>query len=420
MNDSSKNYPDGISRTSSGDWKIRVVRADPRTHKRREKKWTLPNSATLKDAVLKHDELVQEILSGGRPKQGGWTVTAYAASWLNRRLPRLASDLTRERYQLALDNHILPMFGDWMIEAIDSMAIDEWMVKPRNRFELHDEMPARALLPKREPEPYSPDTINGWWRIFKMMLQDAVNELGLPRDPTLGVRPLPKRTKIDKETNTLTAEEVTTLFTVCQRDYPQWFAFIVLGFAIGARPGELRPLRWGTDLDLDTGKLTLRQSQSRRYVGPTKTKTEREMLLPPEVIEVLRWHKIWLKNARHPAADGPLVFPPSGTRWRPGRWRSMASRAPATNNYLAASALDRPFAAMIEASKISRHITPKAFRRTFNDIARKAAGLNNVVTRALTGHQSIEMQETYSTVDLQEKRAGLTKVFSLFKVDTGT
>jgi integrase len=271
MSNTSSNYPSGIQRASNGEWKIRVVKTDPRTGKRVPKKATLPSSATLKDAVLKHDELAQAILSGGRPKQGGWTVSAYAASWMKRRAPRLGSELTRERYKLALSNHILPAFGEWMIDAVDKMAIDEWLVKPRNRFELHDEMPARALLPKRDAEDYSPETINGWWRILKMMLQDAVNELGLTRDPTLGVRPLPKRTKIDKETNTLTAEEVTLLFTICQRDYPQWFAFIVLGFAIGARPGELRPLRWGTDLDLDTGKLTLRQSQSGKYLGPTKS-----------------------------------------------------------------------------------------------------------------------------------------------------
>lgn len=408
----SNKYPAGITRTPSGDWKIRATAKSPRTGKIEARKGTLEASATLKDAVLKHDELVNLIRSGRRMAAAGKTVSDYAKSWLIRRLPRLESDLTRRRYVEALENHILPDFGDWMVSAIDNVALDEWLVRPRNKYELRAPLPNGAR--GRAPAPVAPDTVNGWWRILKAMLQSAVHEMGLPRDPTIGVRPLPKRTKIDEETNTLTADEVVRVLRVCRAQWPQWYGFTVLGFAIGARPGELRPIRVGKDLDLDTGKLTIRQSQRQDYLGPTKTKTARAMLLPPEILDVLKQHLAWLKRNGHPGSGAELLFPPMGQHWRTHRRNDIGAAPKGSNKYLGASSFDRPFAAMVHAAGIKRHITPRTFRRTFNDIAREAAGLNNVVTRSLTGHQSIEMQETYSTVDLEEKRAGLAKIISLF------
>ena len=46
------------------------------------------------------------------------------------------------------------------------------------------------------------------------------------------------------------------------------------------------------------------------------------------------------------------------------------------------SALDKPFAKVAAVMKLKKHITPKAMRRTFQDLAR-AAQVNDVVTRAV-------------------------------------
>lgn len=419
--------PTGITTLPDGRYLVRVQKIDPRRPGVLVwKKKKLPASAKLADAVLARSELATEIATGGRPTQLETTLSVYAQSWLRRKLARLQSDTTRERYTLALQNHILPEFADWRVSAIDKVSLEDWLVMPRNKYGLNVARAKREGWENynmtREVVGYSPESVNGWWRVFKSMLQDAVEDLGLQKDPTLKVKPLPSEVDTDEDeedANTFSADEVIKMLAAAWRLYPQWYAFMVLGFTIGCRPGELRPLRWDTDLDLDSGKLTLRRSQHNKYVGPTKTKKKRSMLLPPEVVEVMRWHRDWLQAVDHPGKDSGLVFPSAG----PGEhdWTNVSATRVFTvkksgNPFLGSSAFVKPFQAMCKAAGVTGHFTPKSFRRTFNDIARKEAGLNNLLTRSLTGHQSIEMQETYSTVDLEEKRAGLAKVIQLYKL----
>lgn len=416
----SKEYGPGISRNkTTREWEIRATAIDMRTGKMgKDRKATLPASATHADAVLKLRELKDLIRNGGHPGgRRGWTVQTYAEDWLPRQYARLGSETTRERYSEHLVNHILPHFGDWLVTAVDKMAIESWLVMPRDKHALHNLLKGRI---QRDPEPYSPATVNGWWRVLKEMLRDAVEDLSLDRDPTLRVEPLPDRIDADElgdETvNSLDADEVVRLLAVCKREYPQWFAFVFLGFMIGCRPGELRPIRWGKDLEPATGKLTIRRSQRTRQLGVTKTKKARTFALPPEVMKVLTEHKAWLKRNGHPMADGELVFPPAGRHWRAhrkSRWAVVPEAA--KNTFHTASSLDKPLDRMATLAGITRAISPKVFRRSFNDIARKEAQLNNILIRTYTGHGSIEMQETYSTVDMDEKRAGLAKVIDLFE-----
>ena len=51
-------------------------------------------------------------------------------------------------------------------------------------------------------------------------------------------------------------------------------------------------------------------------------------------------------------------------------------------------------------------------RRTFNDLAR-AAEVEALVTRSISGHLRPEMQDHYSTVQPQEQRAAIGKVIDL-------
>lgn len=415
-----KIYPTGITRDSTGAWKIVAYATSSRTGKIEKRKATLEPSKTVRDAVLKRDALVQEIRAGGVLRaQGSLTVLDYAKRWWPVVEERVQSVLTRDRYRGYLYNHILPDLGAWDIRQIDPMALKEWLYKQRDRHELINELPGRT---KREPAPYSVHTVNSWWRVLKMMLQDAVGDLGLPRDPTLRIEPREEKLDPDKlgdETiNTLNATEVVALLNVCKVHYPQWFAFVVLGFSIGARPGELRPLRWGKDLEEDTGKITIRRSQSGPQLGPTKTKEARSFELPPEIMTVLKEHRRWLARNGHPATNTELVFPRSGRMWRATRNVSH-DRAETKGNFWARTALDKPLDRMGVLAGIGRPISPKVFRRTLNDVARKEAKLNNLVTRAFTGHKSIEMQEVYSTVDLAEKREGLAKIISIYQAREG-
>jgi len=57
-------------------------------------------------------------------------------------------------------------------------------------------------------------------------------------------------------------------------------------------------------------------------------------------------------------------------------------------------------------------VTPKAMRRTFQDLARRAA-VDGLVQRSICGHLTEEMTERYSSVAQAEVQAALGKVVSL-------
>lgn len=57
---------------------------------------------------------------------------------------------------------------------------------------------------------------------------------------------------------------------------------------------------------------------------------------------------------------------------------------------------------------LKKRITPRALRRTFNDLAR-AAQVTDVITRSISGHLTEGMQRHYSTVSGEEQRQALAK-----------
>jgi hypothetical protein len=61
---------------------------------------------------------------------------------------------------------------------------------------------------------------------------------------------------------------------------------------------------------------------------------------------------------------------------------------------------------------LGKKVTPKAMRRTFQDLARRAA-VHGLVQRSICGHLTEEMTERYSSVAQVEVEAALGKVVSL-------
>jgi integrase len=124
----------------------------------------------------------------------------------------------------------------------------------------------------------------------------------------------------------------------------------------------------------------------------TKTKRRQRIELPPDLVEILRWHIDRLPEGPQQASD--LLFPSI------------------VGGFHARSVLDKPFREVAKAAGIKKRITPTAMRRTFQDLAR-AAEVKDVVTRAISGHATVTMQHHYSTVNAGELRSSMAKVVSL-------
>jgi integrase len=208
-------------------------------------------------------------------------------------------------------------------------------------------------------------------------------------------------TYTEEEPNSLLPEEVPVFLDKMLELHRHHFAMVVLGFSTGLRPSSLRPLRRRgptPDVLWEEGVLLVRRSHTRRQevMETTKTGRHQRLKLPGELMDILRWHQDHLTEKR---SDSDLLFPP---RWGEG--------------FMSASALDKPFQEVTEAlkkeGKLSKKITPRAMRRTFQDLAREAE-VKDIVTRAISGHVTEEMQRHYSTVNPLEVEQGIAKVISL-------
>jgi hypothetical protein len=63
---------------------------------------------------------------------------------------------------------------------------------------------------------------------------------------------------------------------------------------------------------------------------------------------------------------------------------------------------------------LSKSITPRGMRRTFNDVAR-AAKVESLVTKSISGHLTDRMKDHYSTVSPVEQRESIGRVLRLVR-----
>ncbi len=188
--------------------------------------------------------------------------------------------------------------------------------------------------------------------------------------------------------------------------FPQHFAMAALGFATGLRPSSLRPLRRSgptPDVILTSGVLLVRRSQTRgkEVMETTKTARHQRVSLPKDLVSILEWHIDSLPEG--PMADSELLFPSE------------------TGGFRAPSVLDKPFRVVAKTLHLRKRITARAMRRTFQDLAR-AAEVRDIVTRAVSGHATEDIQRHYSTVHQNEIREGLARIVDLgeFRKAMGT
>jgi hypothetical protein len=377
----------GVWRRKEGGYLVRGRAVDPRTGKIQQVRLNLPDV----DATAAYDRLHAELkrIRAGEPQPQAERVRFcdYAVSLLDRKIKSLEikSAKGRETWGVVLEHHLIPAFGEFYVDQLRYADILRWKDKVAGMINAGK---------------YSPVTANGWFRVMRVITKAAAAEYELPRDPSVGIKDFDTslhQTYTEEEPNSLLVEETMRFLSKMWELYPQFFAMTALGFALGLRPSSLRPLRRGgatPDLLLDQGILYLRRSHSlgEEVMETTKTKRRQRIALPEDLIEILRWHIDRLPAG--PQRDSELLFPSI------------------FGGFHARSLLDKPFREVAKAAGITKHITPKAMRRTFQDLAR-AAEVKDVVTRAISGHATETMQHHYSTVNAGEMRSSLAKVVSL-------
>src|SRR5581483_7713447 len=111
---------------------------------------------------------------------------------------------------------------------------------------------------------------------------------------------------------------------------------------------------------------------------------DQRIVLPRELVAILDWHvATQLTNDAMKGSD--LLFPAED-----GGFRSPSS-------------LRKAFADVQTQMKLTKRITPRALRRTLQDLTR-AAHVDGVVAKAIRGHATDAMRAHYSTASSSEVR----------------
>lgn len=347
----------GLYRLPDGKWLVRVYATDERTGRRMEKEMTLAADMTERDAVGELHALRARLAAGEivRAKPARISLSDCAVQWLEAKSRRVRAS-TAGHMADVLSKHVLPYLGDVYLDAISRSDIELWVAKAE-----------RATM--RNGQPYSRDTINGWWRVLKQFVRDVAAERGVP-DPIVRVQPPRGRARGRREQRTLTIEQLNGLLGAVKDVAPDRCAEVFTLAWTGMRPGELYALTW-SDVDEARGVIHIRRAHRHGVVEETKTGDPREVPLTPAMAEVLRVHRRTLLEAQHPGLKLGLVFP-SGT----GGFRGPES-------------LYKPLAAAAKMAGIEQRLGAQVLRRTFNTLL-LLDGVDRVILRSMMGHCSEE------------------------------
>jgi len=376
----------GVFRRKEGGFLVRGRAIDPRTGRRREVQKVVA-CADARDAFQILQEELRRIREGTPSAQRSTTRFAeFAASLFEEKVTtgEIRSAAGRDKWATILERHLIPTFGDLLL---DQLRHDDGRKYHRD------------LAERIARDELSPATANTRLNVLRVIVKRAVIDLDLPKNPMDGIKNFDTSehpTYTEEEPNSLTIEEAKRFLAKLRQKFPQHFAFTAVMLSLGQRPSTLRPLRrTGPTPDFlpKEGLLLIRRSQTKGDpMETTKTKIRQRIPLPKELVDLLSWHVAELPAG--PMRDSDLLFPSD------------------TGGYRSRSCLDRPFREVATAIKLKKTITPKAMRRTFQDLAR-AGEVKDIVTRAISGHATETMQHHYSTVDAREVEAGLAKVISL-------
>jgi integrase len=390
----------GVWKRKEGGYLVRARATDPTTGNLVEIKRVLPEADEATAYKWLEDERAQ-VRRGIVVVSQRMRFAEFAASLFEHKVKvgDIRSPKGRDRWRCTLVHLIsgtygkkaekrVKGFGAFFLDAFHLSHVEEWKEGIAELIASGD---------------YSPTTANGWLAILRVIMKAAKRRVGLPDNPMEDVKDFDTSehaTYTEEEPNALRPEEAPAFLASMRALHPQHYAMTYLGFVTGLRPSQLRPLRRkGPQADVlwERNRILVRRSQTvgNEVMNTTKQKHRYPIDVPEDVMAVLRWH---VETQLHTPEqqDSELLFPAVGGGFR------------------APSVLNKPFAEVAEEIGLGKAFTQRGLRRTFNDLAR-AARVQAIVTRSISGHLTEQMQDHYSTVDPREQREGIAKVIDLMK-----
>ncbi|MCC7069911.1 MAG: site-specific integrase [Deltaproteobacteria bacterium] len=398
----------GIRRVGEDDYLVRVTVTDPTEGKQKDKEVRVKGALT--EAIRAREDLKEDLRDEVQRESQMRTLgidpvivrreilSDYSKRWIGH-LAKTGRNRVHviKQHVHVLNSFVLPRMGKIELQALTRRDLVMWM---EGLGDLQN-----------NGKPYAKQTLAGVWATFRTMLKDALVLADLKTDPTHGLRFRVRGAEpIEKEV--LTREELGRLLDETQHESPDMRAMIWVGFTTGMRFGELSALQWN-DIDFERGLIHVRKSQVKGVVGPTKTRSRRTVPLHPLVGEILHAHAKWQRERKVPGLETGFLFLATKTRDDEVAIDVDGDPVAASNapRLRFSNVLTKPLARCAERAGLRKHVTSHTMRRTFNNLARQAAG--DIVARSMTGHTTTAMTEHYSHVTLEEKNKAVAKALGL-------
>ena len=197
---------------------------------------------------------------------------------------------TQRSYQQALDQHLIPFFGDLPLDAITRKHVKDFIALK------HEEIKATKKkvdpnTPPPPPETLSSGTIRNLKAYLSCILSDAVDDEIISTHPALRIGKLIKKDDHAEEINSLTWEEKAKFESTLKEHFPRYYPLFLTSLRTGLRLGELIALQPG-DLDFNGGFIEVRRSYTKGHLTTTKTGRIRRVDISKELSETLKGYLV--------------------------------------------------------------------------------------------------------------------------------
>jgi integrase len=332
---------------------------------------------TKKDAQAVLNKLLRDKDTGTLLTPERMSLDEYLDRWLETAAKPGLRECSYNDYVWLMKCYVRPALGARQLARITPLDIQG----------LYGEMQGRGL---------SSRTVRYTHSVLRGALEQAVRWRLLTMNPASSVD-LPRKEK--KEMNAMNQEQASRFLAASASD--SLHALFTLLLTTGLRPSEALALKWA-DLDLTTGKLSVRRTVTRRQGGgwyfeePKTPKSRRQMDIPQSLVSLLLEHR-----AEQYPTGLELVFP-------------NANGEPLTEHNVAR----RNFKRILKAAGLPDVFRLYDLRHTCATLL-LLAGVHPKVVSERLGHSSIrETLDTYSHVlPSMQKQASDALEAMLFQAD---
>ena len=220
---------------------------------------------------------------------------------------------TQATYENRIYGHIIPSIGKIPISKLTQNDLQQFYAKLKRT--------GRKVNVELKGTGVSDRMVRSCHALCRSSLEKAVEEGLITRNPSIGCKLPPKK---NGEMKVLTQNEIVRLLNQAYDE--GYYELFLLELTTGMRRGEILGLKW-RDLNLETGELNIKRQLTTKGISVPKTKSSiRTVLLPPDMLELLREMK---KTAKYdwifpsPVKEGEPRNPTAITK----RFRIMLERA---------------------------------------------------------------------------------------------